>query len=783
MKKLLVCLFVLSSFCEFTVAQPRITISGFVREIGSDEALPGVTVRVLNQPVGTTTNHYGFYTLTLPNAVITASSSLTLGFSSVGYSTVFERIDTLVSQTRHVALLPAARLLNEVAVVAQQERLSEQSQMSQVSLSLQQVRQMPVLLGEKDVIKALQLLPGVQKGNEGQTGLYVRGGGPDQNLFLLDDAVIYNASHLFGFFSVFNNDALKRVDLYKGGFPARFGGRISSVVDIQMKEGSRQKFGGEASIGLLAGRVLLEGPLLRKKPSSYLFSARRTFLDLVPVLGAAPSFYDLNAKANIDLTTRDKIYVSGYIGRDAFGGGGSGLNWGNATLTARWNRVLSQKLFGTASLITSNYRFRVFTESGSGSRQVSLNYTSGIRDLTAKYDLDWLPTPAHTIRLGTSVTNRRFTPNARTQRTAEVDTSNIDQIKTLATEATLYVEDDVRVTSWLRANVGLRGVFFNVRGRTYAYPEPRLSLALTPLTNWAVKASYSRMNQFMHLLSNSGLGLPTDLWVPATDRVAPQQGWQAAVGIAHDLPKSGFAITVEGYYKEMQNLIGYRDGASFLAVDLTAALDPALNYSTNWEDNIVVGRGRSYGAELLLQRKEGRLTGWVGYTLSWTIHRFDAINGGREFFPRYDRRHDASVVLSYKLKPRLTVSANWVYGTGNNITIPLGTYRAGTSSPSVGNPRFDDVGGSRIEVTNSRLYSDRFAFRVAPYHRLDVGVRFEKPTRRNNLRTWELSVYNAYNRINPFYYTTRQDGFSNESQLYRVGLFAIIPSVNYSLKF
>ncbi len=782
MKKRLVCLLLFVLLAAFAHAQPGITISGFVREMSSDEALPGVTVRVLSQPVGTTTNQYGFYTLTLPNAVVAASSSLTLLYSSVGYNRAFERIDSLVSQTRHVALLPAARMLDEVAVVAQQEHLSEQSQMSQVSVSLQQVRQMPVLLGEKDVLKALQLLPGVQKGNEGQTGLYVRGGGPDQNLFLLDDAVIYNVSHLFGFFSIFNNDALKRVDLYKGGFPARFGGRISSVVDVQMKEGNRQKFGGEASMGLLAGRLLLEGPLTRRRPSSYLISARRTFLDLLPVLGAAPSFYDLNAKANLDLTARDKVYVSGYLGRDAFGGGGGGLSWGNTALTLRWNRLLSQKVFGTASLIGSNYRFRVFTESGSGSRQVSLDYTSGIRDLTAKYDLDWLPNPAHTIRLGTSVTNRRFTPNARVQRAADRDTSNIDQIKTLATEATLYIEDDIRAASWLRANAGLRGVLFNVRGRTYACAEPRLSLAITPLTNWAVKASYARMNQFMHLLSNSGLGLPTDLWVPATDRIAPQQGWQVAAGIAHDGPKSGFTLTVEGYYKEMQNLIGYRDGASFLAVDLTAALDPALNYNTNWEDNIVVGRGRSYGAELLLQRKAGRLTGWVGYTLSWTIHRFDAINGGRDFYPRYDRRHDASVVLSYKLKPRLTLSANWVYGTGNNITVPLGTHLAATDFPLVGYSTVPpNMGG--ITTSGSTLYSDRFAFRVAPYHRLDVGLRLEKPTRRGNLRTWELSVYNAYNRINPFYYTTRQDRFSNESQLYRVGLFSIFPSVNYSLKF
>ena len=755
----------------------NVSISGYVREAGTDESLPGATVRVVGLPVGTLANRYGYYTFSVVRGA-DGPKSLTLLVSSIGYAPAYEILSKEESQTHNVSLLPATNLLNEVAVTAEQEGLSQQSQMSQVSMPLQQVKQMPVLLGEKDIMKALQLLPGIQKGNEGQTGLYVRGGGPDQNLILLDDAVIYNASHLFGFFSIFNNDALKRVDLYKGGFPARYGGRISSVVDIQMKEGSRKAFGGEASIGLLAGRLLLEGPLTRKKPSSYLVSARRTFLDFLPVgLGASPYFYDLNAKANVDLNERNKFYASGYLGRDALGSGGTGskngLNWGNLAFTLRWNHLFSPKLFGNASLIDSYYRFRVYSEQGQGAKQVSLNYTSGVRDLTAKYDLDWLPNTTHTIRAGGLLTNHRFTPNARVQRTESGDTSNVDQIQVLSTEAALYVEDDMQVSSWLRANVGLRGVLFNVRGHTYTFAEPRVSLAISPVKQWAVKASYARMNQFLHLLSNSGLGLPTDLWVPATDRVPPQQGWQAALGLAHDMPERNLTLTIEGYYKGMQNLIGYKDGASFLAVNLDGRDDASQTYQTNWETIVTTGRGRSYGAELLLQRKVGRLTGWLGYTLSWTIHQFAAINDGREFYPKYDRRHDVSVVLSYKLKPRITFSANWVYGTGNNITIPLGKHLAASDVPLTGSVNYE----------SATLYSDRYSFRVAPYHRLDLGVRFEKPTRRGNTRTWELSVYNAYNRVNPFYYTTQQDSFTNVSQLYRVGLFPVIPSINYGLKF
>jgi hypothetical protein len=779
MNKRLFCLLITVFNPLIAFSQSVITLSGYVREAGSDELLPYVTVRVAGHSVGTTANRYGYYTVTIPTASSTGlPQSLTLVASSVGFSPTYEVINSYTSQTRTIHLVPSANLLDEVAVVTQQERLSEQSQMSQISVPLQQIKQMPVLLGEKDVMKALQLLPGVQKGNEGQTGLYVRGGGPDQNLILLDDAIIYNVSHLFGFFSIFNNDAIKSVELTKGGFPARYGGRISSVVDIQMKEGNRNQLQGEASIGVLAGRLLLEGPLTRKKPSSFLVSARRSFLDLLPFgLGAAPYFYDLNAKANVDFDQQNKLYISGYLGRDAFGGGSSGnkrgLNWGNSAATLRWNHVFSPTLFGNASLVSSYYRFKVYSEQGTGASQVALDYTSGIRDLTIKYDLDWLPNAKHTIRMGGVATNHRFTPNARVLRTQDRDTSNISQIQTLATEASLYVEDDIKVASWLRTNLGLRGVLFNVRDRTYTFAEPRASLAISPLRNWSFKASYSRMNQFINLLSNSGLGLPTDLWVPATDRIPPQQGWQLAAGVAHDIPDHNLILTVEGYYKEMQNLIGYKDGATFLAVDLDGRNDPAQTYQTNWESTVTSGHGRSYGAEILLQRKTGRLTGWLGYTLSWTIHQFADLNGGRAFYPKYDRRHDASIVLSYKLTPRIHLSANWVYGTGNNITIPLGKHTAASDVPQTGTVNYE----------LASLNSDRYSFRVAPYHRLDLGVRFEKTTRRNNLRTWELSVYNVYNRVNPFYYTTRQDQFTNISQLYRVGLFPLIPSLNYSLKF
>lgn len=781
-------LLLLSLIFSFPVLSQTIVLSGYVREQGSQELLPGASVYVAGQRTGTQTNNYGHYALSLP-----IQDSVAVTFSLIGYVPITRILPSRQSTTLTILLTPQTRQLAEVRVLADQPSRTEQ--MSMVSLPVQQVKDVSALLGEKDVMKALQLLPGVQKGNEGQTGLYVRGGGPDQNLLVLDDAVVYNASHLFGFFSVFNADALKSVELIKGGFPARYGGRLSSVVSMQMKDGNKEKLHGEGGIGLIASRLTLEGPLQKNK-SSFVVSARRTYADalLKPIAGSQfPGiyFYDVNAKVNYEFGQHDKLYVSGYFGRDAANfsdklanGGRSedGFNWGNATATLRWNHLFSQKLFLNTSLIYSQYNFKVFSdESGlTSSTRYFQQYSSGIRDYTFKTDVDYLINRFISVKAGALVTAHRFTPNAFVLRDINKDAVSVRSNSIDAVEGGVYAEGLLQLSNQIRVNTGLRLSYFGVEARNYLKLEPRLSAAYLFSDNWALKAAYTQMNQYVHLLSNSGLGLPTDLWVPSTSTIPPQQARQISIGLAKDFPKSNLSLTVEGYYKQMRDIIGYKEGASFLILDIGP--DPDRVSNVDWQNNVTTGTGRSYGVEWLLQRKEGggflpRLTGWIGYTLSWAKQRFDAVNNGQEFFARYDRRHDVSIVGIYRLSPRLTLSTTWVYGTGNALTIPIGLSRANGHS-------FFGAYAS----TDATIYGQRNAFRAAAYHRLDVALRFTKPKRWGE-RIWELGVYNAYNRVNPYYYKSRTDytGGIQSGQynqvLARYGLFPIIPTVSYAFKF
>ncbi|MEZ0540308.1 TonB-dependent receptor [Fibrella arboris] len=801
------CTLYIVSFCLAIAQVPvRYTVSGYVHELGSREALLGATIRLNNRPVGTQTNTFGFYSLTLPEA-----DSVTLVFSLIGYQPQRRTLALHQNQVIGVDLAPG-ELLNEVVVSEkrQENRVSDSPQMSQIDLPIAQIRKIPALLGEKDVLKVLQLMPGVQKGSEGQSGLYVRGGGPDQNLIVLDDAVVYNASHLFGFFSVFNGDALKSVELTKGGFPARFGGRLSSVLDLTMKDGARDKLHGEIGIGLIASRIMLEGPLTKNKktgqPSgSFVISGRRTYLDVIsaPIVKAQTNgetsagyyFYDLNAKANYDLGPRDRVYLSGYFGRDKFYANdntdntGIGMGWGNATGTLRWNHQFNQKLFANTSLIFSDYQFVINANQLIDSQnRFVLDYTSGIRDFSLKHDLDFYPAPNHALRFGMQVTAHRFTPSAIVLQNNSLSSlrREVDRIDVL--ESGLYAEDTWRPTDHWRLNGGLRISAFTGNGLGYVRPEPRLSVAYIIKPDLSVKASYALMNQYVHLLSNTGIGLPTDLWVPTTDRVRPQQSQQWAAGLAKDFPKHGLALTIEGYYKRMDNIINYKEGASFLLVD-----DPTSAKRVRWEDNVTAGRGWSYGAELLLHKKEGRFSGWVGYTLSWTQWQFSELNGGRPFFPRYDRRHDISVVGMYDLSPRITLSATWVYGTGQALTVPNARYRSFGLSNGIDYVK--DASGAVTGVsplvfnggTGVRDYGqDKNAFRAEPYHRLDVGVQFHRK-RKTHESTWEFSAYNAYNRRNPFFYNIESKrqavGQPDITVLYKYSVFPIVPAFSYSYKF
>ncbi|WP_375445983.1 carboxypeptidase-like regulatory domain-containing protein [uncultured Fibrella sp.] len=805
----------LTLHAAYSQSQSTITISGYVREAGSREALIGVNVYRTGSSVGTSTNTYGFYSLTLP-----AQDSLQLTYSIVGYNAQQLRIAAQKSQTINV-LLDAGKLLSEVVVRSSRadEKVSDSPQMSQIDLPISQIKKIPALLGEKDVLKVLQLMPGVQKGSEGQSGLYVRGGGPDQNLIVLDDAVVYNASHLFGFFSVFNGDALKSVELTKGGFPARFGGRLSSVLDLNMKDGNKEKLHGEGGIGLIASRLTLEGPLTKKKSgpgsTSFLISGRRTYLDVLaaPLIAAQSDgktsagyyFYDLNAKVNTELGPKDKLYLSGYFGRDQFYADDNssasqttkiGIGWGNATGTLRWNHLFSDKVFGNASLIFSNYDFSIASDNkdtfNDRTTEFNLRYTSGIRDFGFKYDLDLYPNPQHSLKVGVQATAHRFTPSAVVLKNTELNENRLEVDKIDVFESGIYAEDIWKPSVHWRVNGGLRISTFLHDAVTYVRPEPRLSAAYMIRPDLSVKASYALMNQYVHLLSNTGIGLPTDLWVPTTDRVRPQQSQQVAVGMAKDFTNgnsftNGLTLTVEGYYKRMDNIINYKEGASFLLIE-----DPTSAQRVRWEDNVTAGRGWSYGAEVLLQKKVGRFSGWVGYTLSWTQWQFAELNGGKPFFPRYDRRHDASVVGIYELSPRITLSGTWVYGTGQALTLPQATYAAyGPGSPTY---LYNQNGTQSLLLygnpQTATEYGEKNSFRAEPYHRFDVAVQFHKKMKRHE-RTWEFSAYNAYNRRNPFFYqlaTLPQSATNPQPDLPRTilkrySVFPIVPSVSYNFKF
>ena len=781
---LLLCLFC-SGLVSPLLAQTKHSISGYVREQGSGETLIGVSVYQPGTNNGTASNTYGFYSLTLPS-----TDSLTLVFSYVGYKPVIRRMSLRHNIELNIALEPNASLQEVEVIASRQESVTETPQMSNIEIPVSQIKNIPALLGEKDVLKVLQLMPGVQKGSEGNSGIYVRGGGPDQNLIILDDATVYNATHLFGFFSLFNGDALKSVELTKGGFPARYGGRLSSVIELNMKEGNKEALHGEGGVGLLSSRLVLEGPL-KKGVSSFLISGRRTYADLLarPFMPedakAGYYFYDLNTKVNYDFGRKNKLYLSGYFGQDRFfvrdkydgGSSNTGIYWGNGTGTLRWNHLFHDQLFANTSFIYSNYQFNIYSEEKDSDDQgFSLDYLSGIRDIGIKYDLDYLPNPQHNIRAGILSTYHRFKPSALVVEDTNINefTREVENIDVL--ETGIYAEDTYKPLAQLRLNAGLRLSYFRAENKAYLRPEPRLAVSYNLREDLALKASYADMNQYVHLLSNTGIGLPTDLWVPSTQRIAPQRSRQVALGFAKDIAKHDLTLTLEGYYKKSDNIIGYKEGASFLLIE-----DPADTKTVSWENNVTAGQGWSYGMEFLLQRKFGKFSGWLGYTLSWTQLQFDSLNFGKKYYARYDRRHDISVVGIYTPNDRITLSGTWVYGTGNAITMPQADYEARTNNPS----NFSTEYNNYFYGQNVTYYGEKNAFRMAAYHRFDIGIQFHKKKRWGE-RTWEVSLYNAYSRKNPFYYAlaTEYVGLNqSETRLKQYSLFPVLPSVSYGFKF
>ena len=756
----------------------RYTINGYISDKKTGEKLLGASVFIEKNNTGTTSNAYGFYSLTLP----AQQDSLELRISYTGYTTFSQKIVLRDNLTLNVGLVQQKELESVTLRSVSKTAVQNRTQMSTMELPVNMIKSLPAFLGEVDVMKAIQLLPGVQAGTEGSSGLYVRGGSPDQNLILLDGVPVYNVSHLFGFFSVFNADALNSVEVMKGGFPARYGGRLSSVIDIRMKEGNKNEFHGEGSLGLVASRLMLEGPLGKKKKVSWMISGRRTYIDLLarPLIRAQTDgnvttgyfFYDLNGKINFNMGPKDHLYLSGYFGNDKFyarekettsiiGGNEtytfrSGLKWGNATAVARWNHEFNRKLFGNMTVYFSRYNFDVSaeekTEDPSGNERFLLKYLSGIRDWSARYDIDYLPNPNHFIKAGFSATAHYYKPGALQSKISSNDYNEDTLISTgfiRTRELDLYAEDDIRISPKFKSNIGVHATGFSVKGKFFHSIQPRLSVRYLVTPDLSVKVSYVQMSQYIHLLTNSGIGLPTDLWVPVTNRVPPQHASQYAIGAAYNL-QNKFEFTLEGYYKNMKNVIEYAEGASY------------LNATSNWEDKVETGRGWSYGAEFFLQKKKGKTTGMLGYTLSWTNRRFAKLNNGQAFPYKYDRRHDLKIALVHKVSDRFEISADWVFGTGQAVTLPTGVY-------------LDDQ-GNEVET-----FDGRNGFRMRNYHRFDLSCRFSKQ-KKHWERAWVLSVYNLYNRKNPFY-LYRDSYLSGNTVFKQVSLFPVIPSISYQVKF
>ncbi len=804
MKCIATTLLIISSF--FATQAQQYTVSGYIKEASSGENLIGANVFDKPTASGTSSNNYGFYSLTLP------SDSVTLVYTYVGYGAEIRSFFLTRDTTINIALTDNA-LLEEIIISADQaEQIQEITQMSAVTVPIEQIKSLPALLGEVDVLKVMQLLPGVQSGNEGTSGLYVRGGGPDQNLILLDGVPVYNASHLFGFFSVFNADAVNNIQLIKGGFPARYGGRLSSVIDINMKEGNLKEFHGEGSVGLIASKLTLEGPIWKDK-TSFLVSGRRTYIDLLtrPLIKAQTEggetagyyFYDLNAKVNHTFSDRDRLYLSAYTGDDKFYyinkdqetidgqtldyREEGGLRWGNITAAFRWNHMYSSKLFSNLTLTYSRYRFTIFSayeddyfdeeDRQKKTEYYQAAYISGIKDLAAKIDFDYIPSPRHYIRFGANAIRHAFSPGAYQIQSNEViapiDTT-LGSSSTYGVEYAGYVEDDIEITDHLKVNAGLHLSGFYVNGKFYSSWQPRLAARYFVGDELSLKASYARMTQYIHLLTNSGIGLPTDLWVPATERIPPQNAQQVAFGVATHLKKQ-YEVSLEGYYKTMENLIEYKEGASFIAI------------GSDWQNKVERGAGRSYGMELLLQKKEGRTTGWIGYTLSWSNRQFDNLNFGKRFPYKYDRRHDIGLALVHQWKDRVDISCTWVFGTGNAVTLPMAIY-AGEES-TAGDYYYSPYPDGSFSPPSLYYYGERNSFRMKAYHRLDASISFKKKKKWGE-RAWIFGVYNAYSRKNPFYiyldesgYYTPTGEYKPDSKFKQVSLFPFIPSVSYRFSF
>lgn len=793
-------LLVFAGILSAQAQRSKVTISGHVTDKASGETLIGAGV--VCGDVGSATNNFGFYTLTTPR-----SGQIKLKYSYIGY----DDIDVSINLQRDTVLniaLTANTSLKASVVSAQKESGIAATKMSAIEIPMNMIQNTPALLGEADVLKTIQLMPGVQSGAEGFSGIYVRGGGPDENLLLLDGISLYNAEHLLGLFSIFQPEAVKKVTLYKGAFPARYGGRTSSIIDVRTNDGNLQETHGSIGVGVLSDKLHIEGPVSKGK-TTYSISARgmHTFLfDGIFKAANVPAnyyFYDFNGKVTHKFSDSDRLFINAYYGRDNFyyrekdneateqTDDKSTIRWGNLVTAARWNHIFNGRLFSNTTVAFTDYKMKMGYASSekdidrNDNNKVSFsrykfNYASGMKDITARIDFDYTPTPKHIIKFGGEYVHHTYIPETSSTEEVEnqsgkilIDTtySNSKEKNRLGDEMSVYVEDDFLVGNRLAINPGIRLAVFRTSGRTYWSPEPRMSVKMDFGKGVSAKAAYSRMSQYVHLLSSSQLTLPIDLWVPITRTIKPVTSNQYSLGLYYS-GLQGWEFSVEGYWKDMHNVLEYKDGVSFMAT------------SQSWESNVVMGDGRAYGIELFVQKTLGKMTGWLGYTLAKSDRIFSngLINNGERFPYRYDRRHNISLVVNQQLGKKFDISAVWTFATGGTTTVPERATVAMLPD------------GTFLQVD---YVSHRNNYRLPPSHRLNIGVNYHKKKKRGE-GIWNFGIYNIYNRLNPnfmFYkskrLTDKQDpDLSKGAVLYvrgeklkSVTILPIIPSFSYTYKF
>jgi hypothetical protein len=795
------------------------TISGYVTDGRSQETLIGASVYDASTMKGTVTNNFGYYTLKLGEGQVNMKASF-VGFEP------YEAVLNLKNDTVINISLTQSNQLNEVTVTARaMESNVKGTQMSTIELPVTQLKKVPAMFGETDVIKALQLLPGVQSGTEGSAGMYVRGGGPDENLILLDGVPLYNVNHAAGFFSAFNSDAIKNVTLYKGNFPARFGGRLSSVVDVRMKDGDMYQYHANLSIGLIASKVNVEGPIVKGK-TSFNLSFRRTYYDLItaPLANimvkqetesgknsawAGYYFYDLNLKVNHKFSDKDRLFLSIYSGDDKvyarmkakentnyYGGESSyveNLNldwkWGNRVAALRWNHVIQPNLFMNVTGAYTQYRHSMGVNYSTESTRPQSSYTesmdlgvhSGIYDISAKADFDYKPFENHDVKFGANLTHHTYSPTTTAIHLKETENEQTEyafdsvtnDARIRALETDLYVEDNWDISNFFKLNAGLHYSTFSVDHKTYHSLQPRVSMRALVTESFSLKAGYAYMSQYIHLLSSNAISLPTDLWVPVTGSIVPMNAHQVAVGAFYDW--KGFEFSVEGYYKKMHNVMEYEDGASFFSLD-----------QTGWQDKVVMGDGWSYGIELFAQKQVGKFTGWVGYTWAHANRLFDRpgqeLNFGKVFPAKYDRRHDLNIVLMYEFNDRIDVGATWIYSTGNCATLPLQGYHGLNLN---NNPYI----GYYYSQTSINHVESRNNYRFNSYQRLDLVANFHKQ-KKHCERIFSINIYNTLCHNNPFIvfpkdyqvYNPMTGETTYMKTLRQICIFPIIPTVSWQYK-